>query len=91
MLALSLGMKEEALENTEWIVNFNQLQGERAKLYRAISVILRTDLDDTLNRESLSAIWKLMFGSELLSTAMDIVDAKIKFLGMPEDDLSLNL
>ena len=30
-----------------------------------------------------------MFGSELLSTAMDIVDAKIKFLGMPEDDLSL--
>ena len=36
MLALSLGMKEEALEASEWVINFNQLPKERAKLYSAI-------------------------------------------------------
>ncbi len=90
MLALSLGMKEEALEASEWIINFNQLPKERAKLYRAISTVLRTDLDDELSRDNLHAVWMLMFGEKTLDKAIDLVDGNRKFDGMPEEDLSLS-
>jgi ribosomal protein S12 methylthiotransferase accessory factor len=90
MLALSLDMKEEALESSEWLINFNQLPAKRAKLYRAISTILRTDLDDELSRENLTSVWKLIFGEETLKRALGLIDREEKFDAMPEEDLSLS-
>ena len=89
MLALRLGYKEAALENCEWVINFNQLPSDRSRLYRAISTILRTDLEADLSRDNFTNIWTAMFGKDMLERALNIVDAKVSFDGMPEDDLNL--
>ena len=89
MLALSLSLKEDALESAEWVLHFNQLSPNRAKLYRAIVTILKTDLISELERSDLLDSWQLMFGKECLETAISIVDSEVKFLGMPEDSLNL--
>jgi ribosomal protein S12 methylthiotransferase accessory factor len=89
MLALALGMKEEALENVEWIINFNQLSEERLRLYKTVAAVLNTDLNESLSRNDLRDIWKLMFSEDILTKAENLVDARDVFDGMPSDDLTL--
>ncbi len=83
LLALAIGDTEEILEGCAWVAQFGQLNEQRARVYRCIENIIQLqelDADIANYRANL----KLMFGSETLTLAEQLLSQEVRFFGLGE-------
>jgi ribosomal protein S12 methylthiotransferase accessory factor len=81
MAALHCGATDDILDGCAWIAQFNELNLERAKLYRCIANIVQ--LNEEMNSsEAFEANLQLMYGAETLQQAQKLISQKEQYLGL---------
>ena len=86
LAALACGATDDNLDNIldgcAWIAQFNELQAERAKMYRCISNIVQINDELKANASAYEANLSLMYGAETLQQAQQLVSGVQQYLGL---------
>jgi ribosomal protein S12 methylthiotransferase accessory factor len=81
LAALSCGATDDILDGCAWIAQFNELNVERAKLYRCIANIVQ--LNEEMNSSSaFESNLQLMYSAETLQQAHNLINQKEQYLGL---------
>ena len=89
MLSLAAKDYEQALEWNDWCLNMDQLGDERMRFYRALQALLEIKLDDDRNYADYTDSLKLMYGDDVVSTSIKLLEGEEKFYGLHSPGLSL--
>ena len=89
LLHLSLGQLEEAKENSNLLVHFNEYLPERRQFFHAVDTIVEIALGADSNIDNYEKNLILFFGPEIYKAAKESVLGKRKFYGIPESDSKL--
>lgn len=88
LIFLALGNLEEAKNAVELFFTFNDSTPERRRFYQLLNALLDISLED-LEVENYLESFKLMYGEELLITATDTLEGKLRFPGLTPTDSNL--
>jgi ribosomal protein S12 methylthiotransferase accessory factor len=81
LAALHANSTDDILDGCAWIAQFNELSAERTKMYRGISNIVQ--LNDEMNDSaSFEASLQLMYGTETVQQAHNLINQKEQYLGL---------
>jgi ribosomal protein S12 methylthiotransferase accessory factor len=81
LAALSCGATDDILDGCAWIAQFNELNVERAKLYRCIANIVQ--LNEEMNSSAaFESNLQLMYSAETLQQAHNLINQKEQYLGL---------
>ena len=81
LAALHAGSTEDILDGCTWIEQFNELSPTRAKLYRCIANIVQLNAEMG-SYEKFKTNLQLMYGSDTLMQAEQLVSNKIQYFGL---------
>jgi ribosomal protein S12 methylthiotransferase accessory factor len=88
MAALHCGATDDILDGCAWIAQFNELNAERAKMYRCIANIVQ--LNEEMNGSAaFEASLQLMYGAQTVRQAHNLITQKEQYLSL--DNLGANM
>jgi ribosomal protein S12 methylthiotransferase accessory factor len=90
LINLALGHLEDAMEQVEQFLQFNDNTVERVRFYQALHVVLEVTLDDDLNLDDYVLNFGRMFGEERLKAALESVSGRCRFYGLTPTNMALD-
>ncbi len=82
LAALHAQKTDDILDNCAWIAQFNELNGERAKLYRCIANIVQINDELASDVSAYEANLSLMYSAKTLAIAQQLVSGQTQYLGL---------
>ncbi|WP_347883326.1 OsmC domain/YcaO domain-containing protein [Pseudomonas aestiva] len=89
LIHLALQQFEEAKEEVETFLQFNDNTLERGLFYQALNAVLEVEMDDELELADFEVNFRRMFGEERLDAALGSVSGKVRFPGLTPTSLRL--
>lgn len=89
LIHLALQQFEEAKEEVETFLQFNDNTLERGLFYQALNAVLEVELDDELELADFEVNFRRMFGNERLDAALGSVSGEVRFHGLTPTSLKL--
>ncbi|MCD4863506.1 OsmC domain/YcaO domain-containing protein [Pseudomonas sp. PLB05] len=89
LIHLALQQFEEAKEEVETFLQFNDNTLERGLFYQALNAVLEVELDDELELADFEVNFRRMFGNERLDAALGSVSGEVRFPGLTPTSLRL--
>ena len=89
LLFLALQMHEEAKDQVQEFLSYNNNTVERGLFYQAISAVLEIALDDELELEDFLPNLSRMFGKEVMENVVGSVNGTVKFYGLEPTNMKL--
>ncbi|WP_323148857.1 OsmC domain/YcaO domain-containing protein [Pseudomonas oryzihabitans] len=89
LIHLALQQFEEAKEEVETFLQFNDNTLERGLFYQALNAVLEVELDDELELADFEVNFRRMFGDERLDAALGSVSGEVRFPGLTPTSLKL--
>ncbi|WP_282287933.1 OsmC domain/YcaO domain-containing protein [Pseudomonas sp. PS02302] len=89
LIHLALQQFEEAKEEVETFLQFNDNTLERGLFYQALNAVLEVDMDDELELADFEVNFRRMFGEERLDAALGSVSGEVRFPGLTPTSLRL--
>ncbi len=89
LISLSLGNLELALDFNDWLMQFGQLKGERAKLHRCLNQLLQFTLSSENQLSSFDSILKDVYGLPLFERCKAMLKGRRIFEEFPVYGLGL--
>lgn len=90
MCALAIQDYESAKDFVELFNTFNENTPERKNYYQLLSAMLDIELSDQLEMKDYQDSFELMYGKDLVSTALKSIKGEIKFFGLTQTDMNLS-
>ncbi len=90
LILLALKEFEEAKELVEMFMTFNDNSVTRRRYYQALDALLDIELSDDLEFDDYLPNLTRMFGSELISNALDTIKGNVRFYGLTKTDMNLS-
>jgi hypothetical protein len=84
LLALAIGDKHATLEGCDWVHHFGQMEESRRRVYRCVDGLINMHKTEMFHHSL-----ELMYGTETLYLAMDLLKRKQRFFGL--DELGLDI
>jgi ribosomal protein S12 methylthiotransferase accessory factor len=83
LAALACGSTDEILDGCAWIAQFNELNAERAKVYRCIANLVQIKEELAQSNTALyTANLELMYGAATLQQAQRLIDQTDQYFGL---------
>ncbi|GAA5170083.1 MULTISPECIES: OsmC domain/YcaO domain-containing protein [Halomonadaceae] len=89
LIHLALGNHEDALDQVEMFLQFNDNTVVRGLFYQAVLVVLEVTLDDELELDDYLYNFRRMFGAETLDAAVGSVTGEVRFHGLTPTSMKL--
>lgn len=89
LVNLALQQYEEALDQVEMFIQFNDNTVERGLFYRAMGAVLEIVLDDELELTDYLFNLRRMFGDETMDAVVGSVDGSVRFYGLTPTNMQL--
>ncbi|WP_110635999.1 OsmC domain/YcaO domain-containing protein [Salinicola salarius] len=89
LISLALGQLEEALDQVEMFLQFNDNTVERGLFYQALLAVLQITLDDELELEDYLYNLKRMFGKDTMTAVVGSVEGSVRFAGLTPTSVQL--
>ncbi len=89
LLFLALQMHEEAKDQVQEFLSYNNNTVERGLFYQAVSAVLEIALDDELELEDFLPNLSRMFGKEVMENVVGSVNGTVKFYGLAPTNMKL--
>jgi len=89
MLCLALEDFEQAIEWNDWCLQMDQLGEERIRFYRGLQALLEIKLDDSRQYDDYIDSLSLMYGKEVITSGIELIEGQDKFYGLHSPGLSL--
>lgn len=89
LIHLALQQFEEAKEEVETFLQFNDNTLERGLFYQALNAVLEVEMDDELELADFEVNFRRMFGEERLDAALGSVSGEVRFPGLTPTSLRL--
>ncbi|MDO6823843.1 OsmC domain/YcaO domain-containing protein [Marinobacter sp. 1_MG-2023] len=89
LINLALQRYEEALEQVETFIQFNDNTVERGLFYRAVNAVLEITLDDELELSDYLFNLQRMFGEEIMNAVVGSVEGSVRFYGLTPTNMQL--
>jgi len=89
LIHLALQQFEEAKEEVETFLQFNDNTLERGLFYQALNAVLEVEMDDELELADFDVNFRRMFGAERLDAALGSVSGEVRFPGLTPTSLKL--
>lgn len=89
LIHLALQQFEEAKEEVETFLQFNDNTLERGLFYQALNAVLEVELDDEMELADFEVNFRRMFGNERLDAALGSVSGEVRFPGLTPTSLKL--
>lgn len=89
LIHLALQQFEEAKEEVETFLQFNDNTLERGLFYQALNAVLEVELDDEMELADFEVNFRRMFGDERLDAALGSVSGEVRFPGLTPTSLKL--
>ncbi|WP_338544451.1 OsmC domain/YcaO domain-containing protein [Pseudomonas benzopyrenica] len=89
LIHLALQQFEEAKEEVETFLQFNDNTLERGLFYQALNAVLEVEMDDELELADFEVNFRRMFGAERLDAALGSVSGEVRFPGLTPTSLKL--
>lgn len=89
LIHLALQHFEEAKEEVETFLQFNDNTLERGLFYQALNAVLEVEMDDELELADFEVNFRRMFGEERLDAALGSVSGEVRFHGLTPTSLKL--
>lgn len=89
LINLALGKLEDALDQVEMFLQFNDNTVERGLFYQAVLAVLQITLDDDLELDDYRVNLARMFGEETLAAVIGSVNGEVRFAGLTPTSLQL--
>ncbi|WP_133860814.1 OsmC domain/YcaO domain-containing protein [Pseudomonas oryzihabitans] len=89
LIHLALQQFEEAKEEVETFLQFNDNTLERGLFYQALNAVLEVEMDDELELADFEVNFRRMFGPERLDAALGSVSGEVRFPGLTPTSLRL--
>ncbi|TCQ92453.1 OsmC domain/YcaO domain-containing protein [Pseudomonas sp. JUb52] len=89
LIHLALQQFEEAKEEVETFLQFNDNTLERGLFYQALNAVLEVEMDDELELADFEVNFRRMFGNERLDAALGSVSGEVRFHGLTPTSLKL--
>ena len=89
LIHLALQQFEEAKEEVETFLQFNDNTLERGLFYQALNAVLEVELDDELELADFEVNFRRMFGNERLDAALGSLSGEVRFPGLTPTSLQL--
>lgn len=89
LIHLALQQFEDAKEEVETFLQFNDNTLERGLFYQALNAVLEVELDDELELADFEVNFRRMFGNERLDAALGSVSGEVRFHGLTPTSLKL--
>jgi hypothetical protein len=84
LLALAIGDKHATLQGCDWVHHFGQMEEPRRRVYRCVDGLINMHKTEMFHHSL-----ELMYGTETLYLAMDLLKRKQRFFGL--DELGLDI
>jgi hypothetical protein len=84
LLALAIGDKHATLQGCDWVHHFGQMEESRRRVYRCVDGLINMHKTEMFHHSL-----ELMYGTETLYLAMDLLKRKQRFFGL--DELGLDM
>ena len=89
LINLALGQLEEALDQVEMFLQFNDNTVERGLFYQALLAVLQITLDDEHELDDYRYNLKRMFGEETMTAVVGSVEGSVRFAGLTPTSVQL--
>lgn len=89
LINLALQQHEEALEQVEMFIQFNDNTVERGLFYRAMNAVLEVILDDELELSDYLVNLRRMFGDQTMDAVVGSVNGSVRFYGLTPTNMQL--
>ncbi|MDC7827924.1 MULTISPECIES: OsmC domain/YcaO domain-containing protein [Pseudomonas] len=89
LIHLALQHFEEAKEEVETFLQFNDNTLERGLFYQALNAVLEVELDEELELADFEVNFRRMFGNERLDATLGSVSGEVRFHGLTPTSLKL--
>ncbi|OHY99525.1 OsmC domain/YcaO domain-containing protein [Salinicola sp. MIT1003] len=89
LINLALGQLEEALDQVEMFLQFNDNTVERGLFYQALLAVLQITLDDELELEDYLYNLRRMFGEDKMTAVVGSVEGSVRFAGLTPTSVQL--
>ncbi|MDF3920225.1 OsmC domain/YcaO domain-containing protein [Salinicola salarius] len=89
LINLALGQLEDALDQVEMFLQFNDNTVERGLFYQALLAVLQITLDDELELEDYLYNLKRMFGKDTMTAVVGSVEGSVRFAGLTPTSVQL--
>ncbi|CUB04100.1 OsmC domain/YcaO domain-containing protein [Marinomonas fungiae] len=89
LLFLALQMHEEAKDQVQEFLSYNNNTVERGLFYQAISAVLEITLDDELELDDFLPNLSRMFGKEVMENVVGSVNGTVRFYGLTPTSMKL--
>ncbi|WP_371379629.1 OsmC domain/YcaO domain-containing protein [Thalassotalea aquiviva] len=89
LINLALGDLEEAIEQVEEFLQYNDNTVERGLFYQAMHAVLEVALNDELDIEDYLFSFKRMFSESVIDNVIGSINGDVKFYGLTETSMQL--
>ena len=89
LIYVALQQFEEAKEQVEAFLQFNDNTVERGLFYQALNVVLEVELDDELALADYEVNFRRMFGNARMDAVLGSVDGSVRFHGLTPTSMKL--
>ncbi|MDP2504838.1 OsmC domain/YcaO domain-containing protein [Oceanobacter sp. 3_MG-2023] len=90
MICLALQRLDDAKEQVETLLQFNDNTVERGLFFQVVNAVLEVTLDDDMELDDYRLNFGRMFGAERLAAAIGMVDGSVRFYGLTPTSLQLD-
>ncbi|WP_442784157.1 OsmC domain/YcaO domain-containing protein, partial [Collimonas fungivorans] len=89
LIHLALQQFDEAQEQVEAFLQYNDNSAERGLFYQALNAVLEVLLDDDLELDDYAVNFRRMFGNARMDAVMGSVDGSVRFFGLTPTSMKL--
>ena len=89
LIHLALQQFDEAQEQVEAFLQYNDNSAERGLFYQALNAVLEVLLDDDLELDDYAVNFRRMFGNARMDAVMGSVDGSVRFFGLTPTSIKL--
>jgi len=89
LINLALGRQEDALDQVEMFLQFNDNTVERGLFYQALLAVLQITLDEELELDDYRYNLQRMFGDETMNAVVGSANGSVRFYGLTPTSLQL--
>jgi len=89
LINLALRRFDDAKEQVETYLQYNENTVDRGLFYQALNVVLEVQLDDELELEDYEANFRRMFGDPRIDAVIGSVDGSVRFHGLTPTSMKL--
>jgi len=89
LINLALGKTEEAIDQVEEFLQYNDNTVERGLFYQAVHAVLEITLDDEMELEDFVGNLRRMFGEKTMDDVVGSVKGEVRFFGLTKTSMKL--